>query len=48
MTLYILASTGFNNSSWAKLCTIRSGLWRAQVCDDAGSSGLHCKIKFKG
>lgn len=48
MTLLVMAQTGRNNSSWTKVQSVRSGLWRPQICDDATSDGLHCKVRFKG
>ena len=48
MTLLVMAQTGRNNSSWTGVKLIRSGLWRPQICDDATSDGLHCKVRFKG
>ena len=48
MTLLILASTGNKIQSWAKAHTVRIGLCRPQICDDATSDGPHCKVKFRG
>ena len=48
MTLLVMASTGRNNSSWTKVQSIRAGFWRPQICDDATSSGPHCKVRFGG